>query len=96
MLDDRYNPISVDSFDSEVYSSFYNQNVGPLPDDPLLAHRLSLMFMILAIGSLMNTSIPSYSIDAEKYHQLARASLFHHSFFDNPTINAVQALVSNS
>ncbi|KAF9478287.1 hypothetical protein BDN70DRAFT_880165 [Pholiota conissans] len=87
-----YNPISVDSFDSEVYSSFYNQNVGQLQDDPLLAHRLSLMFMILAIGSLMNTSIPSYNVDAEKYHQLARAALFHHSFFDNPTINAVQAL----
>ncbi|KAF8972626.1 fungal-specific transcription factor domain-containing protein [Flammula alnicola] len=87
-----YNPINIESFDSEVYSSFYNQNVGPIPDDPLLAHRLSLMFMILAIGSLMNTSLPAYNLDAEKYHQLARAALFHHSFFDNPTINAVQAL----
>jgi hypothetical protein len=82
------------SFDQEVYSQFYTQQVGPIPDDPLLAHRLSVMFMVLAIGSLMNTSLPSYNIDAEKYHQLARAALFHHSFFDNPTINAVQALVS--
>ncbi|KIM44896.1 hypothetical protein M413DRAFT_442869 [Hebeloma cylindrosporum] len=87
-----YNPINMVSFDQEVYSQFYSQQVGPIPDDPLLAHRLSLMFMVLAIGSLMNTSLPSYNLDAEKYHQLARAALFHHSFFDNPTINAVQAL----
>ncbi|KAF4610658.1 hypothetical protein D9613_006789 [Agrocybe pediades] len=87
-----YNPINVESFDNEVYVQFYSQNVGPLPDDPLLAHRLSLMFMVLAIGSLMNSNLPAYNLDAEKYHQLARAALFHNSFFDNPTINAVQAL----
>lgn len=77
-----------------MYTSFYGQDLASLPNDPILAHRLSLMFMVLAIGSLMNTSMPAYNIDAEKYHQLARAALFHHSFFDNPTINAVQALVS--
>lgn len=52
------------------------------------------MFMILAVGSLMDISQPGYNIEAEKYHQLARAALFQHSFFDEPTINAVQALVS--
>lgn len=52
------------------------------------------MFMVLAIGSLMDTSLPAYNMEAEKYHQLARAALFHNSLFDEPTINAVQALVS--
>lgn len=51
------------------------------------------MFIVLAIGSLMNTSLPAYSLEAEKYHQLARAALFHTSIFDAPTIHAVQALV---
>lgn len=51
------------------------------------------MFMVLAIGSLMNTALPAYNLEAEKYHQLARAALFHSSLFDEPTINAVQALV---
>lgn len=49
--------------------------------------------MVLAIGSLMNTSLPAYNRDAEKYHQLARAALFNTTIFDEPTINAVQALV---
>lgn len=51
------------------------------------------MFMVLAIGSLMDTSLPAYNMEAEKYHQLAKATLFHFSLFDEPTISAVQALV---
>ncbi|KAF8159762.1 fungal-specific transcription factor domain-containing protein [Crassisporium funariophilum] len=87
-----YNPINMDSFDNEVYAQFYDQSNGQIPDSPLLSHRLALMFMVLAIGSLMNTSLPAYNLEAEKYHQLARAALFHQSFFEEPTINAVQAL----
>jgi len=50
------------------------------------------MFMVLAIGSLMDTRLPSYNIEAEKYHQLARAALFQNNIFDEPTLGAVQAL----
>ncbi|KAH9479629.1 putative transcriptional regulatory protein C1F7.11c [Psilocybe cubensis] len=87
-----YHPVNVETFDTEIYPAFYNQTIGPIPDEPLLAHKLSILFMILAIGSLMNQALPAYNLEAEKYHQLARAALFHHSFFDIPTINAVQAL----
>jgi hypothetical protein len=52
------------------------------------------MFMVLSIGTLMDISQPAYGIEAEKFHQLARAALFQNSLFDEPTINAVQALVS--
>ena len=44
----------------------------------------------------MDNSLPSYSLEAEKYHQLARAALFHYSLFDEPTITAVQALVCHT
>ena len=64
-------------------------------DEPniVLSHRLSVMFMVLAIGSLMDTRLPSYNVEAEKYHQLARAALFQNNIFDEPTFGAVQALV---
>ncbi len=91
----RYNPINSEWFDSEIYATFYGQNVRASANEPLLAHRLSVLFMILAIGSLMNTTLPAYSIDAEKYHQLSRAALFHDNFMDNPTLSAIQALVSD-
>lgn len=52
------------------------------------------MFMVLAIGTLMDPSLPAFNIEAEKYHQLARAALFQSTMFDSPTLNAVQAVVS--
>jgi hypothetical protein len=77
----------------EIYVQFYDPSALPPVNDSTLSHRLSLMFMVLAIGSLVDTKVPPYSIDAEKYHQLARAALFQNGLFDEPTINAVQALV---
>lgn len=90
----RYNPVSMDAFDTQVYNTFYGSSTGNGNDEPSLAHKLSLLFMVLAIGSLMNIDLPAYNIEAEKYHQLARAALFHTSIFDSPTLIAVQALVS--
>ncbi|KAJ4464687.1 fungal-specific transcription factor domain-containing protein [Lentinula lateritia] len=87
-----YNPVSEDMFNYEVWSQFYEPNAGLSADYPLVSHRLSVMFMILAIGSLVDTSLSPYNVDAEKYHQLAKAALFQDSFLDAPTINAVQAL----
>ncbi|KAJ3781385.1 fungal-specific transcription factor domain-containing protein [Lentinula aff. detonsa] len=87
-----YNPVSEDMFNYEVWSQFYGPNSGLSADYPLVSHRLSVMFMVLAIGSLVDTSLSPYNVDAEKYHQLAKAALFQDSFLDAPTINAVQAL----
>ncbi|KAH6916246.1 fungal-specific transcription factor domain-containing protein [Coprinopsis sp. MPI-PUGE-AT-0042] len=98
-----YNPINKETFEEEVYTLFYPRDLGlgstsmsqsntNLPEEPITFHRLSLLFMVLAIGSLMNSGMPAYNLDAEKYHQLARAALFHTSLFDEPTLNAVQAL----
>lgn len=49
--------------------------------------------MILAIGSLMDIKRAAYNIEAEKYHQLARATLFQTPIFEEPTMFAVQTLV---
>lgn len=88
----RYNPINEQDFFEEIYPLFYAPDAAPPPDDPLLSHKLALIFMILAIGSLVDIKHPAYNIEAEKYHQLARASLFQSSLFEEPTISAVQTL----
>ncbi|KAF5336101.1 hypothetical protein D9611_006219 [Ephemerocybe angulata] len=87
-----YNPINIETFDEEVWSLFYGQRAGPIQEDPMVYHRLSLMFIVLAIGSLMDMTLPAYNLEAEKYHQLSRAAIFHSSLFDEPTLNAVQSL----
>ena len=91
----RYNPISMSEFNTTVYSTLFNPpGALVMTDEPniMLSQRLSVMFMVLAIGSLMDTRLPSYNIEAEKYHQLARAALFQNNIFDEPTLGAVQAL----
>ncbi|KAH9975864.1 hypothetical protein BGW80DRAFT_1436388 [Lactifluus volemus] len=90
-----YNPIALSEFNSTIYSVLYKpQGAFATNDEPtvVLSHRLSVMFMVLAIGSLMDARLPSYNVEAEKYHQLARAALFQNSVFDEPTLGAVQAL----
>ena len=96
-ISDRYNPVTLSEFNATVYSVLFNSQVSlAINDEPnvVLSHRLSMMFMVLAIGSLMDTRLPSYNVEAEKYHQLARAALFQNNIFDEPTLGAVQALVS--
>ncbi|PCH44398.1 hypothetical protein WOLCODRAFT_76356 [Wolfiporia cocos MD-104 SS10] len=87
-----YNPLSRSMFDEQAYNVFYNTRDVPSLDDALLAHQLALMFMVLSIGSLMDLARPAYNIEAEKYHQLARAALFQSPVFEEPTLAAVQAL----
>lgn len=90
----RYNPIPRDQFNEQVFAHFYHPDSAPPTDDSSGSHRLALMFMVMAIGNLMDPKQPPYNLEAEKYHQLARAALFHSSMFDDPTLNAVQAVVS--
>ncbi|KAH8116341.1 fungal-specific transcription factor domain-containing protein [Phellopilus nigrolimitatus] len=89
-----YNPISRQQFEEEVFPHFFNNDFAPPspPSDSASSHRLALMFIVLAIGTLMDPNQAPYNLEAEKYHQLARAALFKSSIFDDPTLHAVQAL----
>jgi hypothetical protein len=93
----RYNAISYENFETQILPYFYGHEHTPsYIEEPLTYHRLSVLFMVMAIGSLMDTSKPAYNFDAEKYHVLAKAALFRYSLFDTPTINGIQALVRHS
>ena len=86
--------MSQAQLNESAFHIFYNPNKAPDMEDPLLSHQLSLLYMVLAIGSLMDTSRPAYNVEAEKYHHLARAALFQSPIFEEPTLTAVQSLVS--
>ncbi|TFY72315.1 hypothetical protein EVG20_g695 [Dentipellis fragilis] len=90
-----YNPVPESEFNANVfYPIFRSQKPSPPPDESLavLSHQLALMFMVLAIGSLMDARLPAYNLEAEKYHQLAKAALFQTDIFNGPTIETVQSL----
>ncbi|KAI9064180.1 hypothetical protein FKP32DRAFT_1570746 [Trametes sanguinea] len=87
-----YHPVSVGQFNENAFNVFYNPNKAVDMEDPLLPHQYSLLYMVFAIGSLMDTSRPAYNVEAEKYHHLARAALFQSPIFEEPTLTAVQSL----
>ncbi|KAF7770379.1 transcriptional regulator family: Fungal Specific TF [Agaricus bisporus var. burnettii] len=88
-----YNPIAEDIFEKHIFSIFFSSSASvQLPADPSTTHKLSLLFMTLAIGSLMDPSLSPYNMEAERYHQLARAALFQSSLSELATQYAVEAL----
>ncbi|KDQ61622.1 hypothetical protein JAAARDRAFT_204099 [Jaapia argillacea MUCL 33604] len=87
-----YDPIPVQDFNEQVFYHIYPLDGTSPVHEPLMGHRLSLMFMVLAIGTLMDTTLHPYSVEAEKFHQLGRAALFQSDLFDDPSLHAIQAL----
>lgn len=53
------------------------------------------MYMILALGALLDPDRPPNSYDANLYYQLGRAALGVDSLFEEQSIPAIQALVCN-
>ncbi|KAJ3976866.1 fungal-specific transcription factor domain-containing protein [Lentinula raphanica] len=60
--------------------------------EELSPRRLALLFMILAIGCLVDLHRPAGSPDAEKYHMLARAALCEVPILEDTTLDTVTAL----
>ncbi|KDQ19099.1 hypothetical protein BOTBODRAFT_483871 [Botryobasidium botryosum FD-172 SS1] len=54
-------------------------------------HQLALVYMVFALGTLIDLDLPPFHPDAEHYHQLARAALALDS--QGTSIMAVQALI---
>lgn len=89
----RYTPIPESEFNETVFSRFY-KGAGYADQDPDYSHKLSVLFMVLAMGSLLNVEDSMPSPDAARYYQLGRAALSLDSILEHHTIPAIQALVS--
>ncbi len=70
----------------------YDQSAAP--SEPLSPHNLSILFMVLAIGSLVDLDAPPHSPQSMQFYQLGRAALTLESILEEQTIPGVQALVS--
>lgn len=57
------------------------------------SHRLAVLYMVLALGTLLDLDKPSLSAEATRYYQLGRASLSLDSVLESQSIPAIQALV---
>ncbi|KAJ3827826.1 fungal-specific transcription factor domain-containing protein [Lentinula raphanica] len=85
-----YNPVSKAEFYGMVYRPIYNSESGfPV----IRSHYLAIMFMVLAIGALLDTDRPAHSQEATQYYELGRAALAVDSVFEDQSISAIQALL---
>ena len=65
------------------------ENVETFPISP---HRLAVFFFILAIGSLVDVTLPPGNIQAEGFFELGKACLALNNMFDTPELATLQAL----
>ncbi|KAH7873029.1 fungal-specific transcription factor domain-containing protein [Lentinula edodes] len=85
-----YTPVSKNEFFEMVYRPIYNTETG----FPIIgSHYLAIMYMVLAIGTLLDIDRPSHSQEATQYYELGRAALAVDSVFEEQSIPAIQALL---
>ncbi|KAI0682175.1 hypothetical protein BC835DRAFT_1300198 [Cytidiella melzeri] len=96
-----FRPIKRDELINEILTPIYRRstaNPGSAyhrkvdADASRCPHLLATLFMVFAVGALVDLTLPSCSVEAEKYYRLGRAALNMRSVFDSPELETVQAL----
>lgn len=99
-----YHPVTKEYFYEVIFARIY-PDIGPeSPTDvetdrdsgSYESHRLALLFIVLAVGILVDLKRPSHDAEAVKYFQLSKAALSINSILEEPSITAIQASVSSS
>jgi hypothetical protein len=85
-----YTPISQTEFYDSVFRPIYEADTA-FPD--IGSHNLAIMYMVLAIGTLLDLDRQSHSHEATQYYELGRAALAVDSVFEEQSIPAIQALI---
>ncbi|KAJ7050558.1 fungal-specific transcription factor domain-containing protein [Mycena amicta] len=86
-----YTPITEADFYETIYTPIYDPN-GPTYES-VSSHSLSVLFMVLALGALMDLDMPARSAEATEFYQLGRAALAIDSVLEEPSIPGIQALL---
>jgi len=101
-----YNPIPRSQFQDEILVPVYSTTPPSLTDSTLTHVDVSILFMVFAIGSLLDLSGPTDSgqygpptaaqqkcIDPDCYHQLSRAALSAGvSVIEEPSLSGVRSI----
>ncbi|KAF8343443.1 hypothetical protein F5887DRAFT_972939 [Amanita rubescens] len=86
-----YTPITEREFFETIFVPIYEPDSAP--SDATASHRLALLYMVLAMGALLDLDRPPNNPDSMHYYQLGRAALSLDSVMDEPSFTAVQALL---
>jgi len=85
-----FDAISRAEFTQEVYSHIYQDSSFT---SSIGSDRLSLLFIVLALGTLLDITKPYDIRSSEPYYQLAKAAFVVESLIEAATIPTMQSLV---
>ncbi|KAH6915006.1 fungal-specific transcription factor domain-containing protein, partial [Coprinopsis sp. MPI-PUGE-AT-0042] len=77
---------------SPTYKALKGRNAEDSPVASFSPHKLCVLYMIFALGALVDLTLEPCSREAEHYYHLSRACLSLRSVFDSPEISTVQGL----
>ncbi|KAJ7180459.1 hypothetical protein C8R46DRAFT_1069510 [Mycena filopes] len=86
-----YTPISEPDFYETIFRPIYDPNGASY--ESVSSHNLSVLYMVLALGTLVDLDMPAHSPEATEYYQLGRAALAIDSILEEPSIAGIQALL---
>ncbi|KAF8913807.1 hypothetical protein CPB84DRAFT_1811319 [Gymnopilus junonius] len=83
----------IDDILSPIYKTIKEKQATGVFNPTVTAHKLATMFLVFAMGALVDLTLEPYNREAEMYYQLGRASLSLRSVLDSPEISTVQAVL---
>ena len=87
-----YTPLPETEFYQTIFTYVYYQ--PPSADEIIHPHGLAVLFLVFALGTLLDLDLPYLHAEASQYYQLGRAALSLDSVLESQSIPAIQALVS--
>ncbi|KAF4619863.1 hypothetical protein D9613_005134 [Agrocybe pediades] len=96
-----FRPIKREELIDDILSPIYkfvkerqSKRLNTIPETrPISAHKLAVMFLVFALGALVDLTLEPYNKEAGIYYHLGRACLSLRSIFDSPEISTVQTIV---
>ncbi|KAF7331836.1 Clathrin-coated vesicle protein [Mycena kentingensis (nom. inval.)] len=96
----QFRPISreemVDEFLTPVYKSVRDRKHWPNDAEfthTISPHRLSVLFLMFALGALVDLTLEPHNVESDQYYHASRAALALRSVFDSPEMATVQAVL---
>ncbi|KAJ3986395.1 hypothetical protein F5890DRAFT_1504313 [Lentinula detonsa] len=89
----QYTPISEVDFKTFIFQPFYEPDDTTVCEDPLVSHNLAILFLVIALGALLDLEGPSHTPEAKWYYQLGKAALALEPVLDSSSLSTIQALI---
>ncbi|KAJ7579668.1 hypothetical protein C8J56DRAFT_795968 [Mycena floridula] len=84
----QYSPITLVDYHESIFRPVYDAD-----HEAIGFHGLAVLYMVLALGTLLDLDLAPHNPQSTRYYQLARAALAIDSIFDEQSIPAIQALL---